>query len=218
MLKWLPGFRDGYQATIAGQADGQPGWLKLWFHFRTNLQSPHPFFFAYLVAVLESLIGVAVIIGFAREFTYLAAIVMSVLIWSTAEGLAAPTPPAPATSALPSSTHSSSRRCSASASTRAPPGREQTAVDPVCGMTVRLDANTIRSAYGGVDHAFCSVGCRDRFADDRSRSLPVPPPWRSSMWRSTSARTERAVRVTGGLSRAARLSATAPREESRRRG
>jgi uncharacterized protein len=51
------------------------------------------------------------------------------------------------------------------------PPREQSAFDPVCGMTVRLDANTIRGAHAGVDYAFCSVGCRDRLATDRVRTL-----------------------------------------------
>ena len=47
---------------------------------------------------------------------------------------------------------------------------EQTAVDPVCGMMVRLDANTVRSSHEGTDYAFCSAGCRERFATDRLRT------------------------------------------------
>ncbi len=35
--KWLSGFRASYMDTIVGQADGQPGWLKPWFHFWINL-------------------------------------------------------------------------------------------------------------------------------------------------------------------------------------
>jgi nitrite reductase (NO-forming) len=89
-LKWLPGFRSGYMSTIMGQADGQPGWLKGWFTFWINLQHPQATFFAYLVAVVETLIAVAVIAGFARKVTYISAVAFSVLIWATAEGFGGP--------------------------------------------------------------------------------------------------------------------------------
>jgi len=51
------------------------------------------------------------------------------------------------------------------------PVREQTGVDPVCGMAVRLHANTIRSSHEGTEYVFCSTGCRERFASDRLRTL-----------------------------------------------
>ncbi|MBI1379294.1 MAG: DoxX family membrane protein [Frankiales bacterium] len=90
VLKWLPGFRDGYMDTIMGQSEGQPTWLDPWFNFWINLQHPNPAFFAYLVAVLETGIALAVIFGFARKLTYLSAIVLSLLIWGTAEGFGGP--------------------------------------------------------------------------------------------------------------------------------
>ena len=90
ILKWLPGFRSGYMDTLMGQAQGQPGWLKPWFDFWINLQHPYATFFAYLVAVIETLIAVALITGFARKVTYIAAIVFSLLIWMTAEGFGGP--------------------------------------------------------------------------------------------------------------------------------
>src|SRR5215831_13251119 len=90
VLKWLPGFRAGYMGAIMSQAQGQPGWLKPWFNFWINLQHPRVTFFAYLVAVAETLIAVAVIAGFARKLTYVSAIVFSLLIWSTAEGFGGP--------------------------------------------------------------------------------------------------------------------------------
>ena len=90
VLKWLPGFRHDYMDTIMGQADGQPGWSKPWFYFWTNIQHPYAVFFAYLVAVLETLIALALIVGFARKITYLAAIAFSLLIWATAEGFGGP--------------------------------------------------------------------------------------------------------------------------------
>ena len=90
ILKWLPGFRSGYMGTIMGQAQGQPGWLKPWFDFWINLQHPRAMFFAYLVAVAETLIALALIAGFARKLTYISAATLSVLIWATAEGFGGP--------------------------------------------------------------------------------------------------------------------------------
>ena len=90
VMKWLPGFRRDYMDTIMGQADGQPGWLGPWFRFWIDLQHPHPAVYAYLVAVIETLIAIALILGFARKLTYCAAIVFSLLIWGTAEGFGGP--------------------------------------------------------------------------------------------------------------------------------
>jgi nitrite reductase (NO-forming) len=89
-LKWQPGFRDGYTDALHQGADGQPAWLNGWFNFWINLQEPRATLFAYLVAVVESLIALAVIFGFARKLTYISAFVFSLLIWSTAEGFGGP--------------------------------------------------------------------------------------------------------------------------------
>jgi nitrite reductase (NO-forming) len=89
-LKWLPGFRASYMSVIMAEAQGQPGWLQPWFRFWINIQHPDAMPLAYLVAVAETLIAVALIAGFARKITYSAAIVFSLLIWATAEGFGGP--------------------------------------------------------------------------------------------------------------------------------
>ena len=89
-LKWLPGFRAGYMSTIMSEAQSQPGWLQPWFHFWIRLQHPDAMLLAYLVAVIETLIALALIAGFARKLTYISAIVFSLLIWATAEGFGGP--------------------------------------------------------------------------------------------------------------------------------
>jgi nitrite reductase (NO-forming) len=90
ILKWLPGFRASYMDTIMGEAQGQPGWLQPWYHFWIRLQHPDAMPFAWLVAVAETLIAVALIAGFARKLTYISAIAFSLLIWATAEGFGGP--------------------------------------------------------------------------------------------------------------------------------
>jgi nitrite reductase (NO-forming) len=89
-LKWAPGFRSGYMDSIRGAQDGQADWMRPWFRFWINLQNPHPYFWAYLVAVIETFIALALIFGFARKLTYLSAIAFSLLIWATAEAFGGP--------------------------------------------------------------------------------------------------------------------------------
>ena len=89
-LKWLPGFRASYMSVIMAEAQGQPGWLRPWFDFWIRFQHPEAMFLAYLAAVIETLIAVALIAGFARKLTYLSAIAFSLVIWGTAEGFGGP--------------------------------------------------------------------------------------------------------------------------------
>jgi nitrite reductase (NO-forming) len=90
VLKWLPGFRSSYLDTIKSAGDSQPGWLHPWFHFWYNLQSPHAYVWAYLIAVIETLIALALIAGFARKLTYISGAVFSLLIWGVAESFGGP--------------------------------------------------------------------------------------------------------------------------------
>ena len=90
VLKWLPGFKAGYMGTIMGIRDGQPSGLRWWFDFWINLQHPAVTFFWALVAAAETLIALALVTGFARKATYLAATAFSLMIWSTAEGFGGP--------------------------------------------------------------------------------------------------------------------------------
>jgi thiosulfate dehydrogenase [quinone] large subunit len=90
VLKWLPGFRSSYMSSIKGAGMGQPGWLQWWFHLWTNMQHPAPTFWAVVVAILETLVALAVILGFARKASYIASAVFCVVIWGVAEGFGGP--------------------------------------------------------------------------------------------------------------------------------
>lgn len=46
------------------------------------------------------------------------------------------------------------------------PNLPATAVDPVCGMTVTLKADTRTEVFGGADYHFCSDKCQTRFKAD----------------------------------------------------
>lgn len=75
---------------INSAAHGQPGWLHPWFNFWVHVLSHNPHLFALLTAVVESLIALALLLGFARRMTYLSAAAFSLLIWAIAEGLGGP--------------------------------------------------------------------------------------------------------------------------------
>src|SRR5579862_4882819 len=89
-FKWQATFRDGFLDIIKSAADGQPSGLHGWFNFWIKLTSHNPHAFAVFVAIAESLIAIALILGIARRVTYLSAAVFSLLIWSVAEGFGGP--------------------------------------------------------------------------------------------------------------------------------
>jgi uncharacterized membrane protein YphA (DoxX/SURF4 family) len=89
-FKWQSGFRQGFMGMVMEQGQGQPGWLHGWFQFWINLQHPHSNFFAYSTAVVETLIAVALIFGFARKSLYIFGALFSLTIWGTAEGFGGP--------------------------------------------------------------------------------------------------------------------------------
>jgi xanthine dehydrogenase accessory factor len=47
------------------------------------------------------------------------------------------------------------------------------ALDPVCGMTVRVGEARHRAQHGGRDFYFCAAGCRERFLASPERYLAV---------------------------------------------
>ena len=53
----------------------------------------------------------------------------------------------------------------------APTPEPATAIDAVCGMTVKLNAGKPNFEYEGVTYHFCSNGCRTKFAGDPGRYL-----------------------------------------------
>ena len=89
-LKWLPGFHNTFMGVIMGEESGQPHWLRPWFSWWVDLQHHRANFFVYLTASVETLIALALILGFARKYTYVAAGLFSLVVWATAEGFGGP--------------------------------------------------------------------------------------------------------------------------------
>jgi nitrite reductase (NO-forming) len=89
-LKWLPAYRTNFLDELRTGAQGQPRWLHPWFHLVVRLASPRIALFAGGTAILETLLALALLAGFARKFVYLGGTVYSLLVWATAEGFGGP--------------------------------------------------------------------------------------------------------------------------------
>lgn len=70
--------------------EGQPGWLHWWFRFWSDTITPHWHVWACVIASTETLIGVALILGFARKITYIVSAFTAIGIWAIAEGFGGP--------------------------------------------------------------------------------------------------------------------------------
>jgi len=89
-FKWRPGFHAEFLSMVQRSGQGQPSWLHWFYTFTNNVITPHPHVWAYGVAALETLIGLALIFGFARKLTYIIAAITGVGIWAVAEGFGGP--------------------------------------------------------------------------------------------------------------------------------
>lgn len=90
-LKWIPSFSRGtFLDEISGAAEDQPKWLHPWFNFWTKVASSNPRLLAYVIAVVETLIALALILGVARAVTYFAAALFTLAIWAIPEGFGGP--------------------------------------------------------------------------------------------------------------------------------
>jgi nitrite reductase (NO-forming) len=90
VFKWLPDFHKGLLGMVKMSGQGQPSWLHWWFHSWFNIVQANTNLWAYGVAVLETVIALALIFGFARKYTYILTIIAALFIWGIAEGFGGP--------------------------------------------------------------------------------------------------------------------------------
>jgi uncharacterized membrane protein YphA (DoxX/SURF4 family) len=89
-LKWTPSFINGFSDYLTGALEGQPALAQSWIHFWINVVNVNPHFFAIMVATAETLIAFALIFGFFTEIAIWGGILLTLIIWSTAEGFGGP--------------------------------------------------------------------------------------------------------------------------------
>ena len=89
-FKWQPGFVDNFKDYLTGAQDGQPWPVHHWIGFWINTIGVDPKLFAYLVAAGETAIAVALILGVFTNLTSVVGVLLSIVIWTTAEGFGGP--------------------------------------------------------------------------------------------------------------------------------
>lgn len=92
-FKWQPDFIHNFESYLTGSLDGQPAAVQAWIHFWINIVNVNPHFFAYLVAIGETAVAIGLIFGLFSNLTYIVGILLSVVIWATAEGFGGPYAP-----------------------------------------------------------------------------------------------------------------------------
>ncbi len=89
-FKWQPAFSRGYLGYLQAAASRQPAYVRGWFDLWLRLIGTDPPLFAFLTALTETLIALGLLLGVARRLDYAAGFVLSLLIWTTAEGFGGP--------------------------------------------------------------------------------------------------------------------------------
>jgi len=89
-FKWQPGFIQGFTDYLAGAQQNQPWPVHHWIGFWINTVGLDPTVFAYGVAAGETAVAIALIIGAFSNLTAVVGSLLSVIIWSTAEGFGGP--------------------------------------------------------------------------------------------------------------------------------
>jgi nitrite reductase (NO-forming) len=89
-FKWRPVFFNNYLSYITGISDGQPAWLLPWFHLWDRVISPDPTLFAWLTRLVETVIAIGLLAGFARKWIYVLGAAFALVIWSVPEGFGGP--------------------------------------------------------------------------------------------------------------------------------
>ena len=89
-LKWQPAFQNTFVAQVSGAKDGQPGLIQAWISFWTTLISVNPLLFARFEAATETAIAIFLLFGLFSNLTFIIGLLLSLGIWSTAEGFGGP--------------------------------------------------------------------------------------------------------------------------------
>ena len=89
-FKWQPAFMNGVTSYLTKALDGQPPAVDAWITFWLRVMSINPHLFAYLVAITETCIALGLIFGAFTTLACSIGILLSLMIWSTAQGFGGP--------------------------------------------------------------------------------------------------------------------------------
>jgi thiosulfate dehydrogenase [quinone] large subunit len=89
-FKWQPDFINNFTDYLTGALDGQPPAVQAWINFWINTIKVDPHVFAHIIAISETAVAAGLIFGIFSNLTNLGGALMSLVIWSTAEGFGGP--------------------------------------------------------------------------------------------------------------------------------
>jgi len=89
-FKWQPDFINNLTSYLTGPMDGQPPAIKGWISFWMQIIKIDPHVFAHLIAIGETAVAIGLLFGVLSNLTNLIGILLSVIIWTTAEGFGGP--------------------------------------------------------------------------------------------------------------------------------
>lgn len=87
-FKWQPDFINNFSSYLS--SDSQPKAVAWWINLWINIINVDPHVFAHFVAIGETAIALALIVGAFSNLAYLSGVLISVVIWTTAEGFGGP--------------------------------------------------------------------------------------------------------------------------------
>ncbi len=89
-FKWRPAFVDHLASYLSGALPGQPVAIQTWIHLWIDVVNVNPVAFAYLVALAETALALALIFGLFSNLAFLGGALLALMIWTTAEGFGGP--------------------------------------------------------------------------------------------------------------------------------
>ena len=89
-FKWQPDFINNFSSYLTGPLDNQPGWVQAWINLWINIIKVDPHVFAHAVAIGETAVAICLIFGLFSNLTNVGGILISIVIWTTAEGFGGP--------------------------------------------------------------------------------------------------------------------------------
>lgn len=90
VLKFTSGYVNGFLGNVQNQQANAPSWLSGWYSYWATQAANNGTLIVYTVGVLETLLGLALIFGFARKLAYVGGVILSLLIWAVPEGFGGP--------------------------------------------------------------------------------------------------------------------------------
>ncbi len=89
-FKWRADFIHNFVSYLTGALAHQPALVQQWIGFWIDVVKVNPTGFAYVVAVSESALALALIFGVLTDLACAGGVLLCLVIWSTAEGLGGP--------------------------------------------------------------------------------------------------------------------------------